>query len=63
MRGLQTSPLLPVTAAAVHARQTGLKLSLPHGEKTIDLSGLPAGMYQIRAKSDEDYFSGKLLVL
>lgn len=39
------------------------KLSLPHGEKTIDLSGLPAGMYQIRAKSDEDYFSGKLLVL
>lgn len=32
------------------------------GEKTLDLSALPAGIYQIRAKSDEDYFSGKLLI-
>jgi hypothetical protein len=39
------------------------KFAMAPGEKILDLSGLPAGMYQVRAKSDEDYFSGKLLVL
>jgi len=32
------------------------------GDKMLDLSDLPAGMYQVRAKSDDDYYSGKLLV-
>lgn len=32
------------------------------GEKLLDLSAMPAGMYQVRAKSDEDYFSGKLII-
>lgn len=39
------------------------KFAMAPGEKMLDLSGLPAGMYQVRAKSDDDYFSGKLLVL
>lgn len=38
------------------------KYSLAHGEKVLDLSDMPAGIYQVRAKSDEDYFSGKLLI-
>jgi len=32
------------------------------GEKMLDLSHLPPGIYQVRAKSDEDYFSGKLIM-
>lgn len=39
------------------------KFAMAPGEKILDLRGLPAGMYQVRAKSDDDYFSGKLLVL
>ena len=38
------------------------KYYLAPGEKMIDLSSLPAGIYQVLAKSDEDYFSGKLLI-
>ena len=38
------------------------KYYLAPGEKMIDLSFLPAGIYQIMAKSDEDYYSGKLLI-
>lgn len=32
-------------------------------EKILDLSTLPAGAYHIMAKSDDDYFSGKLIIL
>lgn len=32
-------------------------------EKILDLSALPAGAYHIMAKSDDDYFSGKLIIL
>lgn len=32
------------------------------GEKILDLSTLPAGVYHIMAKSDDDYFSGKLII-
>lgn len=32
------------------------------GNMILDLSELPAGMYQVRAKSDDDYYSGKLLL-
>lgn len=32
-------------------------------EKILDLSALPAGTYHIMAKSDDDYFSGKLIIL
>lgn len=39
------------------------KYTLAHGERVLDLNDLPAGIYQVRAKSDEDYFSGKLLIL
>ena len=45
------------------AGQLVRKVVMSPGEKILDLSELPAGMYQVRAKSDEDYFSGKLLVL
>lgn len=38
------------------------KYTLAHGERFLDLNDLPAGIYQVRAKSDEDYFSGKLLI-
>jgi hypothetical protein len=38
------------------------KYQLPPGNKSLNLSALSAGVYQIRAKSDEDYFSGKLLI-
>lgn len=38
------------------------KYYLAPGEHIIDLSFLPAGIYQVMAKSDEDYFSGKLLI-
>ncbi len=38
------------------------KYTLSPGEKFLDLSDLPSGIYQVRAKSDDDYFSGKLLV-
>jgi len=31
-------------------------------EKILNLGHLPAGMYQVMAKSDEDYFSGKLIL-
>ena len=32
------------------------------GEKILDLSALPSGVYHIMAKSDDDYFSGKLII-
>lgn len=32
------------------------------GDMMLDLTALPAGMYQVRAKSDDDYYSGKLLL-
>ena len=35
---------------------------MPPGEKILDLSSFPAGVYQVMAKSDEDYFSGKLII-
>jgi hypothetical protein len=38
------------------------KYALGHGERVLDLNDLPAGIYQVRAKSDDDYFSGKLLI-
>lgn len=38
------------------------KYYMAPGEKFLDLSDLPGGMYQVRAKSDEDYYSGKLLI-
>lgn len=38
------------------------KYTLAHGERVLDLNDLPSGIYQVRAKSDEDYFSGKLLI-
>lgn len=38
------------------------KYSMAPGERFLDLHDLPAGIYQVRAKSDEDYFSGKLLI-
>jgi len=31
-------------------------------EKILDLSALPQGAYHIMAKSDDDYFSGKLII-
>ena len=34
---------------------------LETGEKTVDLSALPAGLYQLRATSQDDYYSGKLV--
>ena len=38
------------------------KFYLAPGERLIDLGALPAGIYQVLAKSDEDYFSGKLAI-
>jgi hypothetical protein len=38
------------------------KYYLAPGDKNINLSHLPAGIYQVLAKSDEDYFSGKLVI-
>ena len=38
------------------------KFYLAPGERTLNLTALPAGLYQVRAKSDEDYFSGKLII-
>ena len=38
------------------------KYALGHGERVLDLTDLPAGIYQVRARSDDDYFSGKLLI-
>jgi hypothetical protein len=38
------------------------RIPLSPGEKIVDLSHLPAGLYQVRAKSGEDYFSGKLIL-
>lgn len=38
------------------------KYYLAPGDKMLDLSSLPAGIYEVLAKSDEDYFSGKLLI-
>jgi hypothetical protein len=38
------------------------KFHMAPSEKMLDLSHLPAGMYQVMAKSDEDYFSGKLIL-
>jgi hypothetical protein len=36
--------------------------TLPPGQKVLDLSSLPAGTYQVRARSDEEYYSGQLLI-
>ena len=38
------------------------KASMPPGEKILDLTGLGTGVFHIMAKSDEDYFSGKLII-
>ena len=38
------------------------KFHMAPSEKILDLSHLPAGMYQVMAKSDEDYFSGKFIL-
>ena len=38
------------------------KYSMAPGERILDLSFLPAGIYQVMALSDEDYFSGKLVI-
>ena len=38
------------------------KSFMPPGEKTLDLSSLPAGLDHVMAKSDEDYYSGKLII-
>src|SRR5687767_4221940 len=38
------------------------KSVMPPGEKILDLSSLPAGVYHVMAKSDEDYYSGKLII-
>ena len=38
------------------------KYALGHGERVLDLNDLPAGIYQVRARSGDDYFSGKLLI-
>lgn len=35
--------------------------SLEAGEKTVDLTTLPAGLYQLRATSLDEYYSGKLV--
>ena len=35
---------------------------MPVGERILDLSFLPAGMYQVRATVDGDYFSSKLII-
>lgn len=32
------------------------------GEKTMNLAALPAGVYQVRAKSEGDYYAGKLVL-
>lgn len=42
--------------------QLVLKSYLAPGDKTLNLSSLPAGLYQVRAKSDDDYYSGKLII-
>src|SRR5690606_3969737 len=36
--------------------------TLPPGQKVLDLSNLPAGTYQVRARSDEEYYSGQLFI-
>jgi hypothetical protein len=38
------------------------RFNMAPGQKILDLRALPAGIYQVRAKSDEDYFSGKLIL-
>lgn len=38
------------------------KNSMTPGEKILDLSSLGSGVYHIMAKSDDDYFSGKLII-
>ena len=38
------------------------KSVMPPGEKILDLSSLPDGVYHVMAKSDEDYYSGKLVI-
>lgn len=38
------------------------KTCMPPGEKILDLSALPPGAYHIMALSDDDYFSGKLII-
>ena len=38
------------------------KSVMPPGEKILDLSSLPDGVYHVMAKSDEDYYSGKLII-
>ena len=38
------------------------KDSMPPGEKMLDLSALGSGAYHIMAKSDDDYYSGNLII-
>ncbi len=38
------------------------RYALAPGERALDLRQLPAGLYQVRAKSDDDYYSGKLII-
>ncbi len=58
--------LLTGTANAVFvytlAGQLVGQYTLPPGQKVLDLSNLPAGTYQVRARSDEEYYSGQLLI-
>ena len=58
--------LLAGTANAVFvytlAGQLVGQYTLPPGQKVLDLSSLPAGTYQVRARSDEEYYSGQLLI-
>jgi hypothetical protein len=58
--------LLGGTANAVFvytlAGQLVGQYKLPPGQKVLDLSSLPAGTYQVRARSDEEYYSGQLCI-
>ncbi len=38
------------------------RVQMAPGEKVLNLTGLQAGVYQVRAKSNEDYYSGKLII-
>lgn len=38
------------------------RITVSHDNQAIDLGNLPAGLYQVRAKKGEDYYSGKLIL-
>ena len=44
------------------SEQLVYKAQLQAGEKAIDLSRLPAGLYQVRALNGKEYYSGKLVI-